>query len=315
MSVEEKLRQFINSQDILPPNTEFEIKPEYFDDMQPQVYILHGKNKQFQRRIRIISDRNYAIKTEEKACSILETCLSDNFYPKVLKKYDNVSGIGDILITEYKRGVSLDKCILNLSPMEYSLIASQLCTNLKKMHSIKSSDFFDFTYVKSKSWTHFFEIKLRNYLNKALADKILNTKELEYITRLFINEKDIFQLDCGSFIHFDVKPANIIWDITSRKTYLIDFEMSRYGDILMEFTKGKFTAQLFGNPIYESNIWKPMVEQYFAQPYTDIFSLRKSVWYLFYHYLAHCTYQLNYFGNISSNIQTEFLYYKECLFS
>ena len=37
MSVEENLKKFIKSRNILPPNVPFEIKAEYLDDLQPQV--------------------------------------------------------------------------------------------------------------------------------------------------------------------------------------------------------------------------------------------------------------------------------------
>ena len=314
MSVEDNLKQFIKSINILPPNVSFELKAEYLDDLQPQVYILREKNGKFQKRIRITSDRNDAVNIEEKICSLLETYLSDYFYPKIENKYENISGIGDVLITEYKEGVSLDKYIFNLSEMEYPIIIDKLSRNLKKMHSIKSSDFFDFKEFKSNNWFDFFEYKLKKYLKIAVDNRILKKKETEYITHLLYKEQDIFRLDCGSLIHFDIKPANIIWNPANKEPYLIDFEMSRYGDILMEFTKGKFTTLLFNNSIYENKIWKPLVEHYFSKPYADIFSSRKSIWYLFYHYLAYSSYQLMCFKTVSPCIFDQFSYYKKKLF-
>ena len=313
MSVEENLKKFIKSINILPPNVPFEIKAEYLDDLQPQVYILREKNGKFQRRIRIISDRDNTVNTEEKICLLLETYLPDYFYPKVHKKYENIPGIGDILITEYKEGVSLDKYIFNLSEMEYPIIIDELFRNLKKMHSIKSSDFFDFTEFKSNNWFDFFKFKLKKYLKMAVDNRILKREEIGYITHLLYREQDIFRLDLGSLIHFDIKPANIIWNPENKELSLIDFEMSRYGDILMEFTKGKFTTLLFNNSIYENKIWKPLVEYYFSEPYADIFSSRKSIWYLFYHYLAHTNYQLVRFKTVSPCIFSEFSCYKKKL--
>lgn len=313
MSVENNLKQFIESINILPPNVPFEIKAEYFDDLQPQVYILREKNGKFQGRIRIISDRDNTVNIEEKVCLLLETYLPDYFYPKVHKKYENIPGIGDILITEYKEGVSLDKCIFNLSEMEYPIIIDKLFRSLKKMHSIKSSNFFDFTEFNSNNWFDFFEYKLKKYLKMAMDNKILKREEIGYITHLLYREQDIFRLNLGSLIHFDVKPANIIWNSENKELSLIDFEMSRYGDILMEFTKGKFTTLLFNNSIYENKIWKPLVEYYFSKPYADIFSSRKSIWYLFYHYLAHSNYQLMRFKKVSPCIFSEFSCYKEKL--
>lgn len=314
MCVEDNLKQFIRSTNILPSNVAFELKAEYFDDLHPQVYILCEENENYKMRIRIISDRYNAVSIEEKVCLLLESNLQDYFYPRILRKYENVSGIGDILITEYKEGVSLDKCILNLSEMEYPIITDQLCKILKKMHSIKSSEFFDFGEFKSNSWFTFFDYKLKRYLKMGLDNKILKSEEIEYIAQLLLTEQSILKLDLGSLIHFDVKPSNIIWNPKNKEISLIDFEMSRYGDILMEFTKGKFTTMLFNNSIYKNKIWKPLVEHYFSQPYADIFSSRKSIWYLFYHYLAHCNYQLMCSSMVSPCILNEFLYYKKKLF-
>ncbi|MCI9486967.1 MAG: aminoglycoside phosphotransferase family protein [Lachnospiraceae bacterium] len=313
MGVEGALKQFINSTNILPSDVLFEIKPEYLDDSQPQVYILREKSGKFQKRIRIISNRYNAITTEEKVCLLLEMHLSEHFYPQIYKKFKNVSGLGDILITEYKEGISLDKCIFDLSEIEFSMIVDQLCKDLKKIHSIKSSGFSDLAEFTDDNWFDFFEYKLKKYLNKALDNKILTNEEIEYLVKLLYREQDIFKQDYGSLIHFDVKPANIIWDCRSKEISLIDFEMSRYADILMEFTKGKFTTLLFNNSVYKNKIWIPLVEQYFSQPYTDVFSSRKAVWYLFYHYLAHCNYQLCCYGVISPCILNEFIYYKRNL--
>lgn len=313
MSVENDLKKYIYATNILPTNVSFEIRPEYFDDLHPQVYILREKNGKFQIRIRIISDRYNAINIEEKVCLILEAHLSEYFYPKVYKKHKNIPGIGDILFTEYKEGASLDKCISELSEIEYSIIVNQLCQHLKKMHSIKSSIFFDFGELKSNNWFAFFECKLKKYLKNALDNRILGKSEIECIIQLLYKDQNYFRLDNASLIHFDVKPANIIWNSKNRKTFLIDFEMSRYGDILMEFTKGKFTAVLSDNLIYENKIWMPLVEQYFSQPYTITFSSKRAIWYLFYHYLAHYNYQLACFGTVSPCVFNEFLHYKEKL--
>ena len=87
MGVEGALKQFINSTNILPSDVLFEIKPEYLDDSQPQVYILREKSGKFQKRIRIISNRYNAITTEEKVCLLLEMHLSEHFYPQIYKKF------------------------------------------------------------------------------------------------------------------------------------------------------------------------------------------------------------------------------------
>lgn len=314
MFAEKILKEFIKTLEIIPNGTDFEIKPEYLNDLQPQVYIVRDKSQKPLWRIRVISERKNALRTEEKVCLLLDECNMECFYPKVYKKYPNIPQLGDILITDYKNGNSIDKCIFNLSENEYNIIVLQLLQDLKKLHSVKSYKFSDFSNFSSDSWFDFFKYKLNKHLQNAKNNQLLSSEEFKNIGDLLLDEQEIFKMNSGSLIHFDIKPANIIWDFENQKTYLIDFEMSRFGDPLMEFTKGKFTALLFNNFLYDKKIWMPLVERYFEQSYERVFSSRKASWYLFYHYAAHCNYQLKTFGKIYDSVFKEFQTYKNIIF-
>lgn len=313
MFAEKNLKKFIKSIGIVSGETDFEIKPEYLNDLQPQVYVLRDKNQNPLWRIRIISERLNALQTEEKVCLLLEQSNVKCFYPKVYQRYQNIPQIGDILITDYKNGFSIDKCNSDLSENDHNIIVSQLCENLREIHSVTSREFSDFSSFSSDNWFDFFKYKLDKHLREAQNNQLLSDEEIHNILYLLLKEQEIFMLNYGSLIHFDIKPANIIWNPDERKIYLIDFEMSRFGDPFMEFTKGKFTSLLFNNSVYEDKIWIPLVEQYFSQTYDQIFSSRKAGWYLFYHYTAHCNYQLKTLGKIYNSVFKEFQTYKNLI--
>lgn len=313
MLVEKALKEFIKSTGIISSETDFEVKPEYLNDLQPQVYVLRDKKQKPLWRIRIIAERQNALLTEEKVCLLLEQSNVECFYPKVYQKYQNIPQIGDILITDYKKGISIDKCISKLSENDYNIIVSQLCKNLKEMHSVTSREFCDFSSFSSDSWFAFFKYKFDKHLRRAKNNQLLSDEQVHTISRLLLKEQEIFKLSYSALIHFDVKPANIIWNPEDQKVYLIDFEMSRFGDPFMEFTKGKFTTLLFNNSTYDDKIWIPLVEQYFSQPYSQIFSSRKASWYLFYHYTAHCNYQLKTLGKMYTSVFKEFQTYKNII--
>ena len=58
-------------------------------------------------------------------------------------------------------------------------------------------------------------------------------------------------------LHGDVKPANVIFELSTRKTTLIDFELSRFGDPDFEWTKLRRMAIRW--PEYEQLISQPLL--------------------------------------------------------
>ena len=71
MNVEKYLEDFISKTDIAPTKL-IHIKAEYYNDLEPQVYILQDQNRSFKKRVRIASDRKNAVNTEAIVCKLLE---------------------------------------------------------------------------------------------------------------------------------------------------------------------------------------------------------------------------------------------------
>ena len=298
MNVEKYLEDFISKTDIAPTKL-IHIKAEYYNDLEPQVYILQDQNRSFKKRVRIASDRKNAVNTEAIVCKLLEESLHGDFFPKVIKKYENIPYIGDLLITDYLEGQSLDKCLVHITADDCKCIITQLYIILTKIHTIKSTIFHDFTTFKSDKWFDYFEHKISKHLFRAIDYGFITKDESFFIFDILKSDANIFSVDKGTLIHFDVKPDNIIWDSYRKKVSLIDYEMSRYSDILFEYTKAHFATQLFGNSTYEERIWKPLVELSFDCDYKKVFINRKAVLYLYYHYLAYFNYQMFHMGKVS----------------
>lgn len=290
MSVEEELLAFGYQIGICRQGEANTIRTEYKQDNDPQVYILRRNydNKAF--RFRIQTDRFNAIKTEYYACCLLNENGLKGFYPRPIGYYTNIPKVGSLAVSEYIEGISLDKIIDTLSAKEYQSIADQIVMLLKKIHSVKCSYFHYFTDEKFFTWKQMFKNKFNNHLEKSIQTAVISI-DYEKIQHQLMLDTHLFENKESSLLHFDIKPANMIYQSETGKIFLIDFEMSRFGDILFEFAKGSFASDIFMNQKYEFNVWKLILETYLEQPYGEIKQTKLFAWYSLYHYLAYANYK------------------------
>ncbi len=97
-----------------------------------------------------------------------------------------------------------------------------------------------------------------------------------------------------SFLHFDIKPQNIIYDKSNRKTYIIDFEHSRFGDFSHELFRGDTASK---KSLFFSYCWKD-VKSNNVNKYGD-FGLDDK---LRYYKLFYCVLELSYRLSINNSI-------------
>ena len=89
-----------------------------------------------------------------------------------------------------------------------------------------------------------------------------------------------------SFLHFDIKPQNIIYDKISKNVTIVDFEHSRFGDVSHEIFRGTVAAQ---RNQYFSYCWEK-VKNEFQKIYSYGNLSAKLYFYELFYYLSELTY-------------------------
>lgn len=290
MSVERSLLAFCYEIGLCGKGEACSIQTEYRQDFDPQVYILRNQKNKTAYRLRIQTDRVNAVKTEHRVCNLIKEHGISGFYPEPIGCYSEIAGVGDITVSTYIEGVSIDKIIDDLSLNECEKIAVKIEQLLNRLHSINDNTFHCFTGEQFPSWELFFACKLDAHLKRASKNGMLSGMDDANIRMTLTSDINLFKGKQSVLLHFDVKPANIVYRKETGKISFIDFEMSRFGDALYEFSKGTFAAEVFGSSKYMANVWAPVVEACLKQPMNEILELRLFIWYLFYHYLAYANY-------------------------
>lgn len=257
----------------------------YRNDLIPQVSLVKIKNNSDLFKIRFTNDREYAVFTEAAVCNILkEHYPKSDFFPKIrhiISKH--------LVIYEYIKGKSIDKIINELTKEELDLIGNQLYVYLQKIHAITSSFVYAFDNNQFINWYSFFECKLYTHLREAVNYDFITIENKNKLIQVLHDNKDKFDINQNILLHFDIKPANIIYNKKEKKIYLIDFEMSRFGDEIFEYSK-----MLFNKIIYFSPKWDKICNIYFnrinSEKNINIFINPRLDWYMFYHYLTYIIY-------------------------
>ncbi|CAN0297383.1 unnamed protein product, partial [Ectocarpus fasciculatus] len=162
-----------------------------------------------------------------------------------------------VLIYEYFKGASLEK-IPNLTQSDYKKISNQIISSIKEYRTIKSetAQLFEKSYT---DWYDLFSNKLSEHLDHPISQQLISRTHINQIRNLLkLVQSDLRQIQ-NCFIHYDIKPKNIVYDGEGGLTYLIDFELSRFGDPLMELARIKSFAPTME---YEQMLVDPILEAF-----------------------------------------------------
>lgn len=257
---------------------------EYRNDKFPQVFKIvdQYENKIF--KIRITANRKNAVEVEKTVCNILERNLQKHFFPRILGEYENLL-LGNVLVMEYCPGNSLSRLITILDESEKLMIVNELIGYIQDIHSIKSEKYTTFGEVCYYQWADFYRNQMNVYLRGAREANLIDGKIVNIICKIIDHEKP--QCVEPVLVYYDLKPDNIIFDRINSRVSLVDFEIARFVDPLMEISRGEFLCGLFGCNIYKDDIWLPFVEGITGRKYKDVVNDKKIRLYMLYHNLSY----------------------------
>lgn len=263
---------------------------EYTNDLHPKCFLVLSKDDGIKYKIRIsINEKESSVEKELKAFQYLQknnvTCLPEIYYYHFGKDFN-------ILIYEYFEGASLEK-IHNLTKSDYDIILSDLIPIIKKFDSLKNDHCMSFTRIYN-DWYDYFMIKMGEHVGNMKNESIFSPKEKTAIKKICRSFKDEMKSKQNTFLHYDIKPKNIVYDQVNKKAYLIDYELGRFGDRLMEFAK------------IESRSWNKDYTSHIVDPIFDHFNVNKTygknlfTLYLLYCYIVYYYYDYKIFLDTGS---------------
>lgn len=163
------------------------------------------------------------------------------------------------LVTSFAEGASLDK---SLSWMDSAPeIASEIVSSLKEIHPIEGCYYGHLGGPRYTSWQAFIDVRFWRHIKPLGTSKIIDNNDLKKIRQLYEETLESLSQVRPVLLHGDVKPANVVFDQSTRHTAIIDWELARFGDLDFEWAKlGRMAIRW---PEYRRLIAEPILRSVF----------------------------------------------------
>ncbi len=283
-------------------NKEIRLINENTADLNPECFLVKDVTS------------NQKIKVRLAPSSAANSVAKEKYILEMLKKA-NVRNIPDIyslekskgydvLIYQYFEGESIEK-LSELSEKDYLIIRNAIINSMLEYRALKSPKpmLFNQTF---ENWSNLFGLKMNEHLN--------SRANLEFFDQRVINEIKGFhktqlpslqEVDC-CFIHYDIKPKNIVFDKESRSAFLIDFELARFGDPMMELARIKSFSQ---SDEYSALLVNPILGYFNGNK--DVHDLSDNIFSL---YLLYCYIVYHRYFRESMLKSSEIYYHKQAIY-
>jgi aminoglycoside phosphotransferase (APT) family kinase protein len=169
--------------------------------------------------------------------------------------YEVNLGEPSYIVLGFVEGESLDKSLEWISHAKS--IQLRLQQELADIHSIQGEFFGHLAGPRYESWQAFFEIRLWRHVMPLVKALLLSERDLARIKALHEEARRSLSEVSPILLHGDVKPANVIFELSTKKTTLVDFELSRFGDLDFEWTKLRRMAIRW--PDYQQLVSQPLL--------------------------------------------------------
>lgn len=214
---------------------------DFFKSMNFRAYSIHSDkelNKTFlvensdtfekyKVRINTHSFPN-SVKKELNVIKFLQTQTQTQkiLIPKVIYLSNDES----LLVTNFINGVSLDT-LEPFSP-EFSIeITAKTKALLSDLHHATYNEIKSLAYdIRFDNWYEYIKSLFKNDFDRLSGSNLISTADEDFIWNLINEHREYLENVRPCFVHGDLKPHNIIWNVKDRTLHLIDFESCRIGD-------------------------------------------------------------------------------------
>lgn len=271
----------------------------YLNDRYPSCFLIECEQQYFKLRVSSGFNTN-AVSCEINALQILSPIL-DSMVPRIIES--NTESVSQSFIIEnFLPGKSIDK-LHEKELVQYSnIISEQLSYFLKRLYHITATGYGELDapfYETYKEWL----------LNK-LSVHILYHREMGFISNNTLNKiydlfnnTTVFKETSPHFLHFDIKPQNLIFCAELQQLFVVDFEFSRFGDVEHELFRAERKSSRY--PIFADKILSPVIKQYLISTHKTLLEEKKYLFSIYYD-LSELTYLLkrNEYGKVKTILKS-----------
>ena len=183
------------------------------------------------------------------------------------------------IITSFIDGVDLETLINKLDDNELQEISMKLENSLNLLHNVTNDKYSNFPDSDCCSFADIMFNKIKTQSNNKyniFLKKVNKNKLLNSIYEILLESS----FTKPTLLHMDITPKNIIYS-EDRKICLIDFELSRFGDLDYEWTNILIKLLCTDNEKYKQYILMPIINNNFM-PMHKALHINKCKVYLLY---------------------------------
>lgn len=239
--------------------TQIEVSSIYKNDPLEKCFLVRDVKRSINYKARLFrKEFPTHVDSEYKALTFLKQN-AITWVPNIY--YSSLEGENSIIVYEFFDGISIDKLGTRLGLDEIKVVKNDLIIQINNLHSITTSGFGDFSGNEFASWKDYFKLKFFNHINNALNLGVITQEEFEIINVAFDDNSSYYDTVKSTFLHFDIKPSNVVYEQPTGNTHIIDFELCRRGDRLMEFVR---LITPYNEPDYlHQKLFAPLAQSYF----------------------------------------------------
>lgn len=228
----------------------------YHNDAYPACLVVQGEGQKYKVRFPGVLNKN-SVQSEKEALKLLvEYGIVE--VPQIITE-----GVVDeipYIVESYIEGSSLDKIHHKLLREDWEYIAHRIALFLQRLEVIQSPQPFVFKNPQKKynNYGKIIKESILRHLEKHISLGIISLTAIERIQEMMEDIDSVFQAD-ATFLHFDIKPQNIVFNFQNKQISFIDYEHSRMGDYTHELFRVDMAA--VRNP-YFNECWKLAKQEY-----------------------------------------------------
>lgn len=268
----------------------------YHNDAYPACLLVQSETKLYKIRFPGILNAN-SVESEKKALKLLSECCVEGI-PEIVAE-GIVDGV-PYLIEYYIEGSSLDKIYHTLLHDDWVHIAHSLTLFLQKMTAIRGTrpSVFKSPEKKYDCYGDVIKESILRHLDQHSLSGIISPTTASRIRKAVDDINWAFHTD-ATFLHFDIKPQNIVFDTQNKRVAFIDYEHSRMGDYTHELFR--IDMAVIRNP-YFGECWR-LAKQEFLTGWSNEFCGQEYSYKLFCYELLYHISEMTYSVLIGDNKQ------------
>lgn len=261
----------------------------YHSDAYPACIVVQDEIATYKVRFPGVLNAN-SVQSETGALNLL-TEYGVLGIPQIVAE-GTVDGI-PYLVEYYIEGNSLDKIHHTLSRKDWEHIAHSLAIFLLELGRVQSARPFVFKNPEKKydNYGEVIKESTLRHLDQHVSLGIISPVAAGRIKKAMGNIGLVFPTN-ATFLHFDIKPQNIVFNSQNKRVAFIDYEHSRMGDYTHELFRADMAAMR--NP-YFGECWQLAKQEILAEQsylfHIEQYSRKLFYYELFYH-ISEMTYSV-----------------------